>query len=273
MGIQKAVCNCKMALHMSTLPAKLIRNISKRGITTRFGVLSQESREEYIELSQEDVIEQKRNKSRLRPWHYMQYHKQAYPIDEGLVRSLKFERRLYGRNGSASGVDVSKLWPTAEELALKKEWESVGFPLPVHEMIRNAKMEKQAEQESIDKRQADILAKVSKLEIWKKDVRDRVKTKEKAALESKEKKERLIEEVRQIFGFRIDPKDERFKQALEMKELEERKALKQARKLEKQKKMISKMQTIVDQAASQGGEINESSDLQGQVITGDSNLK
>merc|ERR1712106_1016718 len=226
---------------MSTLPAKLIRNISKRGITTRFGVLSQESREEYIELSQEDVIEQKRNKSRLRPWHYMQYHKQACPTDE--------------------------------ELALKKEWESVGFPLPVHEMIRNAKMEKQAAQESIDKRQADILAKVSKLEIWKKDVRDRVKTKEKAALESKEKKERLIEEVRQIFGFRIDPKDERFKQALEKKELEERKALKQARKLEKQKKMISKMQTIVDQAASQGGEINESSDLQGQVITGDSNLK
>ena len=47
----------------------------------------------------------------------------------------------------------------------------------------------------------------------------------------------------------------------------------QQRKLEKQKKMISKMQTIVDQAVSQGGEMAESSDLQGQVITGDSNIK
>ncbi|CAL4125430.1 unnamed protein product [Meganyctiphanes norvegica] len=261
-----------MASKMCTIPVKHIQNITKRGITTRLGGLSQEAREEYF-VEDEDIIEQKRNKSRLRPWHYKQYHKQAYPIDEGLVRSLKFERRLYGRHGSSSGIDISKLWPTVEELALKKEWENVAYPLTVQEMISNAKLEKIAKQEAIDKRQAGILAKVGKLEMWKKEVRNRFAAKEKAALESKEKKERLIEEVRQIFGFRIDPKDERFKQALEKKELEERKALKAAKKLEKQKRMISKMQTIVDEATTQGGEIKQSSDLQGQVITGDSNPK
>lgn len=257
---------------MNTLTVNHIRNIAKRGITTRFGGLLQEAREEYVvDDDQEDIIEQKRNKSRLRPWHYKQYHGQAYPIDDGIMRSLKFERRLYGRHGAASGVDVSKLWPSVEELSLKKEWESVAFPLSIQEMIVNAKQEKIAKQEAIDKRQADILAKSGKLEIWKKEVRDRVEAKEKAAIESRGKKERLMEEVRQIFGFRIDPKDERFKAALEKKELQERKALKEAKKLEKQKRMIKKMQMIVDQKTSED-EMTQSSDLQGKVITGDSNL-
>merc|ERR1719369_2489163 len=140
-------------------------------------------------------------------------------------------------------------------------------------MIRNAKQEKIDEQKAIDKRQAELLVKVGKLEIWKKEVRDRVAAKERAAIASKEKKERLIEEVRQIFGFRIDPKDERFKQALEKKEAEEKKALKAAKKLERQKKMISKMQSMVDESTSQGEDVTQSSDLQGQVITGNANLK
>lgn len=56
-----------------------------------------------------------------------------------------------------------------------------------------------------------------------------------------EKKERLIEEVRQIFGFRIDPRDERFKEALLQKEREEKKASKAAKKLAHQQRMIDRL--------------------------------
>ena len=64
---------------------------------------------------------------------------------------------------------------------------------------------------------------------------------------SQEKKERLIEEVRQMFGFRIDPKDDRFKEALEKKEQEEKRATKAARKLKKQQKMIADIQKMAQQ--------------------------
>lgn len=56
-----------------------------------------------------------------------------------------------------------------------------------------------------------------------------------------EKKQRLIEEVRQIIGFQIDPKDERFKEALLKKEQEEKKAKKAAKKLAVQQRLIDRL--------------------------------
>lgn len=56
-----------------------------------------------------------------------------------------------------------------------------------------------------------------------------------------EKKEKLIEEVRQIIGFQIDPRDERFKEALEKKEQEEKKAKKAAKKLKSQQRLIDRL--------------------------------
>lgn len=61
-----------------------------------------------------------------------------------------------------------------------------------------------------------------------------------------EKKERLIEEVRQIIGFQIDPKDERFKEALLKKEQEEKKAKKAAKKLKTQQRLIDRLRREAD---------------------------
>lgn len=73
-----------------------------------------------------------------------------------------------------------------------------------------------------------------------------------------EKKERLMEEVRQIFGFRIDPKDERFKEALLQKEREEKRAAKEAKKIERQQKMMENLRKAAQKSSSQ--EMPESSD-------------
>ncbi|MPC48659.1 hypothetical protein E2C01_042439 [Portunus trituberculatus] len=110
-------------------------------------------------------------------------------------------------------------------------------------------------------RQQDLVQKVVKLEGWKKQVRDRIKKQELEAQIAKEKKEKLIEEVRQILGFQIDPKDERFKEALLQKEKEEKKAKKVAKKLARQQRMIDRLRQEADTSPSPVKEASSKSEV------------
>lgn len=56
-----------------------------------------------------------------------------------------------------------------------------------------------------------------------------------------EKRQRLIEEVRAHFGFTVDPKDDRFKELLDKKEKEQKKADKEARKKAREEQLLTKM--------------------------------
>lgn len=57
-----------------------------------------------------------------------------------------------------------------------------------------------------------------------------------------EKKERLVDEVRRHFGFKLDPRDERFQEMLAKREKEQKKLEKMARKEAREKQMIAKLQ-------------------------------
>ncbi|XP_027213242.2 large ribosomal subunit protein mL64 [Penaeus vannamei] len=214
------------------------------------------------EIDEAELIERKRNKSRLNPRHYKKLNKIPSQLteDEEQVFSLSYQRKLYGHYGASSGINPAKAWPSKEELELAKEWESLAYPHSVQEMISEAKRLKKAEEDKIKKRQADIMQKVTKLEDWKREVREGYKKREREAREAKEKKERLMEEVRQIFGFRIDPKDERFKEALLQKEREEKRAAKEAKKIERQQKMMENLRKAAQQSSSGSKETSNSSD-------------
>lgn len=69
-----------------------------------------------------------------------------------------------------------------------------------------------------------------------------------------------MEEVRQIFGFRIDPKDERFKEALLQKEREEKRAAKEAKKIERQQRMMENLRKAAQESSSGSKETSNSSD-------------
>ncbi|KAG7164418.1 growth arrest and DNA damage-inducible proteins-interacting protein 1-like [Homarus americanus] len=199
---------------------------------------------DYDDKSQyEDIIEKKRNKSRLNTRHFQEFHKLSRQLteDEEQAFRLSYQRKLYGLHGAASGINPAKLWPSMEEMNWNKEYERVSCPNSIHEMINKAIKLKEEEQRMLKQRQEDLVHKVAKLEGWKKEVRQRIEKQEKEAQEAKGKKERLIEEVRQILGYRIDPRDERFKEALLQKEQAERKASKAAKKLERQQRMIEKL--------------------------------
>lgn len=72
------------------------------------------------------------------------------------------------------------------------------------------------------------------------EVNAKVAKKEAALEQARLRKERLVEEVRRHFGFKISPHDDRFKEMLEKKEKEEKKKKKEAKKQERLQRLANK---------------------------------
>ncbi|XP_055854797.1 growth arrest and DNA damage-inducible proteins-interacting protein 1 [Episyrphus balteatus] len=153
----------------------------------------------------------------------------------------KYQRKQIGRYGLASGVDPRICFPTKKDLEAQKRYEQVAFPYTLQELIAKSKNEEKLAKEQIQKREEEITKKLEKLEQWKADLNAKVAKKEADALAAKQRKERLVEEVRRHFGFKVDPRDERFKEMLEQKEKEDRKKQKEAKRKAKEEKMMAKL--------------------------------
>ncbi|KAL0839904.1 hypothetical protein ABMA28_016523 [Loxostege sticticalis] len=223
------------------------------GSICRFATTSPESLEQNEQvliddsdeaLAREAEIEKKRNISRLSAGHFNQINgRRPYELPQHLAHlTVKYNRKLYGKYGSASGVNPSLCWPSKKEIQEKLEYESVAFPFTIKEMMDAAAQKKREEQEVIEKREKDLAAKFAKVAIWKKELNDKLNKKVAEAQAAKEKKERLVEEVRRHFGFTLDPRDERFQEMLAKREKEQKKAEKMARKEAKEKQMLVKLQ-------------------------------
>ncbi|XP_076265992.1 growth arrest and DNA damage-inducible proteins-interacting protein CRIF [Rhynchophorus ferrugineus] len=194
-------------------------------------------------LLKEEELERKRNKSRLKDHHRNMLHDNT-PIQEAQFwhqGTLKYLRRLYGRYGAASGVDPALCWPVKAELHDAIEYEQIKYPKTVSELIQEAKINRQENNQRIMERQNDIVKKMEKLEQWKKDLYAKIEKNESEAMAAKERRERLIEEVRRHFGYTVDPRDDRFKELLEKKEKEQKKAMKEARKKAREERMVKKI--------------------------------
>ncbi|CAH1977951.1 unnamed protein product [Acanthoscelides obtectus] len=108
-------------------------------------------------------------------------------------------------------------------------------------MVAVGRKEQAEKEEQIRLRQEGIVAKIAKLENWKQELYDKIAKKEQEATLAKQRKDRLIEEVRRHFGYTVDPRDEKFKEMLEKKEKEQKKALKEEKKKMKQAKMMERL--------------------------------
>lgn len=71
---------------------------------------------------------------------------------------------------------------------------------------------------------------MAKMGQWTAKLHERIAKKEAQLEAAKREKDRLVEEVRRHFGFKISPHDERFKEMLAQKEKEEKKKKKAAKK-------------------------------------------
>ncbi|KAL5279372.1 GADD45GIP1 family protein [Megaselia abdita] len=197
----------------------------------------------FVEEPEESKPESFFNKSRLLPQHRRMLMKET-PYDEPqswIHLTEKYQRKMYGKYGSQSKVDPKICFPTSQDLEDRKEYESVAYPFTLQEMMQKVKVDQQAKKDKIMKREEEISVKLEKLEQWKTDLKNKIAKKESEALVAKQRKDRLIEEVRRHFGFNVDPKDERFKELLEAKEKEDKKKQKEVKKKAKEEKMMAKL--------------------------------
>lgn len=109
-------------------------------------------------------------------------------------------------------------------------------------MIERSRQQIAAKQAAISDREATIAKKLGKLDQWTAELNARVAKRESDARAARDRKDRLVEEVRRQFGFKVDARDERFKELLAQKEKEDKKRQKEVKKKLKDERMLAKLQ-------------------------------
>lgn len=194
-----------------------------------------------------EELDRKRNKSRLEP-----QHRNMLMGERPYVRSMdwhhdtvRYKKRMLGRYGlKAIDVPAGFAWPTPEEVRDAQEYERVAFPLSLQERWKKLEEAKRLKAEQVRAREAEVAEKLAKVGQWTAEMNARVAKKEAELEAARLRKERLVEEVRKHFGFKISPNDERFKTMLAQKEKEEKKKKKEAKKKAKIDKLTSMIQEM-----------------------------
>ncbi|XP_049600544.1 large ribosomal subunit protein mL64 [Syngnathus scovelli] len=137
-------------------------------------------------------------------------------------KTSKYDGKLYGRYGSASGVDPASLWPSHAELdkiiAEENEWHP-----PLEVMLKNiAAKQKEEDDKRMAKEKliAENMAKMPKMIAdWRREKRE---AKQKLK-EEKARREKLLAEARERFGHAVDPRSSKFLEMVAEIEKEEKK--------------------------------------------------
>ncbi|KAI3359363.1 hypothetical protein L3Q82_002866 [Scortum barcoo] len=137
-------------------------------------------------------------------------------------KTARYDRKLFGRHGSASGVDPASLWPSHEELdkiiAEEKEWHP-----PLEVMLKNIEAREKQETEKRLAKEKLIAANMAKMPQMIADWR-REKREAKIKLnEEKARRAKLLAEARVRFGHAIDPRSAKFKEMVAEIDKEEKK--------------------------------------------------
>ncbi|XP_074552928.1 large ribosomal subunit protein mL64 [Halichoeres trimaculatus] len=124
-------------------------------------------------------------------------------------KTARYDRKLFGRYGSASGIDPASLWPSHEQLeqiiAEEKEWHpTLEVMLKNIEAIEKEETEKRLVKEKLI---AANMAKMPKMIAdWRREKRE---TKRKLK-EEKAQRDKLLTEARERFGYAVDHRSSKF---------------------------------------------------------------
>lgn len=229
--------SCLKCLVLSRSSDKTIIFISNLR-TNSSKVASSNNRED---LSDEE-IEKLRNISRLNDYlrSKLDHAAKLQPFTKIWHLEKKYHRRLYARFGRESGINPGIMWPTNEELSElighEDEWEP-----SLQDRLQKSKSKADEEEENYKQKEALVLENLSKMKEHEEEAERLKLEKEKEAAKAAEKKQKLMEELQEEFGMRVDPRDPRIKELIERKQKEEDKRLKQERKKAKEAKMVAKL--------------------------------
>lgn len=193
------------------------------------------------QIEDSDEIKKKCDVSRL-PENIRQIYvkKQMFPLKFLHHYQLRNLRKCYARFGKKSGINPGLMWPSKEYLDELKLYQDVSHT-PLKEMLAKVREKEQQELQYRKEREEFIEKNMAMLDTWMKEFEANKEKKQAEAIAQKLRKQKLIEEVQDYIGFKMDPKDERFKEVLAMKEEEEKKAKKKLRKQEREQKMLAKL--------------------------------
>jgi len=182
--------------------------------------------------------EQKRNVSRMRPWHQMLVNKQVPPVKFNWQLERNALKARFAKYGRKSGVNPGLLWPTDREL---DEQQALDRDMQPHllDALRTLSSEQKAEALKRTKRFAEVEANEKKYSKMLAEFEAEQRKVEKDTSEYEAKQQEKIREIQEYFGYWIDPKDPRFAVMQQQKEAEEQKSAKAARKAEIQKKKVA----------------------------------
>ena len=206
----------------------------------------EEMEKQMSEYSRETEIQElkyKRNKSKLRASDRQIL--QGLPPDIGLKfpygrhhLSKEFRRGMLAQYGSAkTGVDPAMSWPTDEELRLASDWEKLYQEKPLAEQISQVKKDIQQRKADRIAREEEIEASLSKMDSKIKQWQQRVSAKNKLAEVERDRRERVLAELKEEFGYNVNPQDNYMKERIAEREkalIKEERDIKKALKKEKQ---------------------------------------
>ncbi|XP_066298321.1 large ribosomal subunit protein mL64-like [Branchiostoma lanceolatum] len=144
-------------------------------------------------------------------------------------KTLKFDRKLWGRHGEASGLDPSICWPTKAELA-EMQVEERDWNPTLQEMQQSIAIKRSAEESDRLAREKRIAANMARMPKLIEQVYEERRLKKEQLEETKKSKERLIAQARERLGYNVHPSSPKFVAMIEEIENEERKQKKKAKR-------------------------------------------
>lgn len=184
-----------------------------------------------------------RDKSGLRPQHKNVLF-ETTPYNEAhswIHLTEKYQRSMYGKFGASSNINPQICFGLKSDSSKTRKLQSITQPDTIQQMLEKVQVAKSAKLDAITEREEAIAKKLDKLEQWKADLNAKIAKREADASAAIQRKERLIEEVRRHFGFKVDTRDERFTEMLEQKEREDKRKQKEAKRKIKEEKMMAKL--------------------------------
>jgi len=202
--------------------------------------LYQQEVEELEREAKAEFIQSRRNKSRLSASDRQMLH--GNPPHHGVMfeynslhRSKEFKRSMLSKYGKEkTGVEPGIVWPTEKEVQLAIEWEELYQEKPLIDQIKDTKR-------NIVKRKEDRIARellveeiLKKMDTQVKQWKVRVGARNKLAETERERREKVLAELKLEFGYNINPEDNYMKERIAEREKviikEEREAKKAAKK-------------------------------------------
>ncbi|RLU23983.1 hypothetical protein DMN91_004191 [Ooceraea biroi] len=246
----RQVCNAVLCRRLQgTFAKRLFVTESAESRNETVDVTAADEKPEFSETRSRHVqrqIARKQNKSRLEPQHrnIVMGVRPYKSSKDWFHTTVKYKKRMLGRYGLEGNAEPAGFaWPTPEEIEDAKEYERVAYPRSLQESWERIELRNKRRAEQKKLRENTIIEKLGKMEQWTTELQDKIARKEAALEAARLRKERLVEEVRRHFGFKISPNDNKFKEMLAQKEKEEKKKNKEAKKqakLERFQRMLQK---------------------------------